>query len=232
MVGDSVAFSLAASMIPVQSQLGLEIRSKAVIACGVARGSGKVLLQTGDYATESADCHAWPTTWRAELDAFRPDLALLVVGWPGNTARELEGAYRKPCDPVFDTWYEGEVREALDVLRATGVAVAMTSVPYYRSDRAPAGTDDVTDCINRTYRRVLDAENAEAVASGTPERSVATVDLAHFVCPQGRTCRTAIDGVVLREDGLHYDGDPGIIVGTWVVAQGLAGTAGAALPSG
>ena len=227
LVGDSVAFSLAAGMIPVQSQLGLDIHSKAVIACGVARGTGRVKLPDGTVATEAKDCHAWPQRWADELRTFQPDLALLVIGWPGSTERDLDGVFRKPCDPVFDAWYEGEVREALDVLRSTGVPVAMTSVPYYRSAKAPPNNDANVDCLNEQYRSILDDENAEARTGNMPVRTLTTVDLAGYVCPQGRTCRTSVSDAnttALRPDGLHFDGPSGVIVGTWVVAQAMAGS--------
>ncbi len=227
LVGDSVAFSLAAGMIPVQSQLGLDIHSKAVIACGVARGTGRVKLPNGTVATEAKDCHAWPQRWVDEMRAFQPDLALLIIGWPGSTERDLDGVFRKPCDPIFDAWYEGEVREALDVLRSTGVPVAMTSVPYYRSAKAPANNDASVDCLNQQYRTILQDENAEALAANTPARRVTTVELGRYVCPQGRTCRTPIadnNPVLLRPDGLHFDGPSGVIVGAWVVAQAMAGS--------
>ncbi|MCX7620992.1 MAG: acyltransferase [Acidimicrobiales bacterium] len=213
-VGDSVGFTVAAGLVPVSDQLGIEVRSKAVIACGVARGSGRVRLPDGSVAVESKACHDWPTTWRAELDQFRPDVVLLIVGWPGSTDRDFDGEWRSPCQPVFDEWYEGEVREALAVLTSTGVAVAMTNAAYWRSPRAPSGNDAKVDCINRIYAEVADS---------TP--GVTLIDLMNYVCPERPVCLNEKDGIApLRDDGLHFNGPAGTLVGTWILRQALAAT--------
>ncbi len=222
-VGDSVAYSIAKEMIPVQAQLGLDISSKVAIGCGFARG-GRVRFPDGNIITEPDACQQWPTTWKQALEEHKPDLVVLMVGWPGSTARELQGEFRRPCDPVFDQWYESEVRLGLEVLRSTGVPLSMIDVPYYRSEKAPPGNDDNVDCLNAEYARIIADENAKATAAGQRARVVATIDLARYVCPEGRTCRTTVNGVTMRKDGLHYDGPAGVIVGTWAVAQGLAGT--------
>jgi peptidoglycan/LPS O-acetylase OafA/YrhL len=209
-VGDSVAFSLAAGLIPVEQTLGIDVTSQAVIACGVARGNGRVKLPDGSTATEVGECHDWAGRWGGELDAFDPDVALLVVGWAGNTQRDLEGVWRAPCDPVFDTWYESEVREALRVLTSRRTPVAMTTAPYYRSPKALPDNDAKIDCLNRIYRRVV-AETA----------GVTLIDLATHICPEATACRTEQDGVVLRPDGLHFDGPAGTLVGSWLVDRSL-----------
>jgi hypothetical protein len=211
-VGDSVGFTVAAGLIPYQDQLGIQVRSKAVIACGVARGSGRVRLPDGSIATESKACHDWPTTWRAELEQFQPDVVLLVVGWPGSTERDFDGEWRSPCQPAFDMWYEGEVREALAVLTSTGVPVAMTNAAYWRSPRAPKGSDEKVDCVNRIYDKVV------ASTSG-----VSLIDLMGYVCPEPPTCLDERDGVApLRDDGLHFNGPAGTLVGVWLVRQALS----------
>ena len=209
MVGDSVAFSLAAGIIPVEGTLGVDVTSKAVIACGVARGNGRVKLPDGSTATEAAECHDWNGRWGAEMDSFRPDLNLLVVGWAGNTQRDLDGTWRAPCDPVFDRWYEGEVRDALAVLTSRGTPVAMTTAPYYRGTKTVPDNDAKIDCLNTIYRRVI---------AETP--GVSLIDLATYVCPDGQ-CRTEQDGITLRPDGLHFDGPSGTLVGAWLLDRSL-----------
>lgn len=207
--GDSVAFTVAAGLVPYQETLGVEVKSEAVIACGVARGDGRFKTSEGQILTESAECHNWPTRWSDTIAAFRPDVALLVVGWPGHTTRLVEGEWRGPCDPAFDRFYEGEVREALRVLHAQGTKVAFTTVPYYRSPKAPEGTDAKTDCLNSMYRRLAG------------ETGTAIVELAEHVCPGG-TCRIEDEnGVQVRPDGLHFDGPSGTFVGAWVLDRAL-----------
>ncbi|MCB1249989.1 MAG: acyltransferase, partial [Acidimicrobiales bacterium] len=211
LVGDSVAFTLAAGLVPYQDQLGVQVDSQAVIACGVARGSGKVRLPDGTEAIESLECHDWPRRWPEANDAFDADVALLVVGWPASTERDLDGAWRHPCDPVFDTWYEGEVREAVAVLRALDLPVALSNAAYWRSERAPDYSDPGVDCLNTIYARVAaDTDGVELI------------DLLGYVCPEAPACRDEVDGIELRDDGLHFNGPSGTVVGMWAVRQALA----------
>lgn len=211
LVGDSVAFTLAAGLVPYQDQLGVQVDSQAVIACGVARGSGKVRLPDGTEAIESPECHDWPRRWPEANDAFDADVALLVVGWPASTERDLDGAWRHPCDPVFDTWYEGEVREAVAVLRALDLPVALSNAAYWRSERAPDYSDPGVDCLNTIYARVAaDTDGVELI------------DLLGYVCPEAPACLEEVDGIELRDDGLHFNGPSGTVVGMWAVRQALA----------
>ncbi|MEZ5141958.1 MAG: acyltransferase family protein [Acidimicrobiales bacterium] len=207
--GDSVAFSIAAGIVPVEQTLGVDVESKAIIACGVARGNGRVKLPDGTISTEIAECHDWEGRWGGAIDTFRPDLVLLVVGWAGNTQRDLDGVWRGPCDPVFDPWYANEVRDALRILTSRGTPVAMTTAPYYEGPKAVPDNDAKIDCLNRIYRT--------AVAE-TP--GVTLVDLAAYICPDGR-CRTEENGITLRPDGLHFDGPAGTLVGAWLLDRGL-----------
>jgi peptidoglycan/LPS O-acetylase OafA/YrhL len=210
LVGDSVAYTLAAGLVPVEQTLGIDVSSQAVIACGVARGNGRVRLPDGSTAVETAECHDWEGRWGGELDTFVPDVAVLVVGWAGNTQRDLDGVWRSACDPVFDTWYEGEVRDALEVLTSRGTPVVMATAPYYRSVKAPPDSDASVDCLNRVYRTVV---------ARTP--GVSLVDLGAHICPERAACRTEEDGIVLRPDGLHFDGPSGTLVGSWLVDRSL-----------
>ena len=206
--GDSVSFTLAAGVVPYQHQLGVDVRSEAVIACGIARGDGRMKLADGTILTENDYCHDWTTHWAGAITEFHPDVALLVIGWPGHTSRFVDGDWRQPCDPAFDRWYEGELRDALHVLHEQGTRGAMATAPYYRSPKAPEGTDAKTDCLNALYRRV-------AADTGT-----AVIELAPYVCPNGN-CRIEENGVPVRPDGLHFDGTSGTLVGAWLLDRAL-----------
>jgi peptidoglycan/LPS O-acetylase OafA/YrhL len=205
-VGDSVSFSLATGLMPYDSQLGVDIHSKAIIACGVMRGDPHIRYPNGDTLTELPACQQWPDQWSAEIDSFHPDAAVLVIGWPGQTGRQLDGEWRQPCDADFDQHYESDVHDALTLLHSKVPTVSITTAPYYRAtpDKAPPGTDDKTDCLNAIYRR-------QAAATG-----VNLIDLADYICPAGQ-CRTTDDGTVIRDDGLHFNGAAGALVGAWVL---------------
>jgi peptidoglycan/LPS O-acetylase OafA/YrhL len=219
-VGDSVSFSLAAGLIPYDAQLGVDIQSKAIIACGVMRGDPHIRYPNGDTLTELPACQTWPDDWNTEIASFHPDAAVLVLGWPGQTSRQLDGQWRQPCDADFDQHYETDVHDALALLHAKVGAVSIATAPYYRAtaDKAPPGTDDKTDCLNDIYRR-------QAAQTGTN-----LIDLAGYICPAGQ-CRTTDGGQVIRDDGLHFNGKPGTLVGAWVLDRVLAPIGGQSEPT-
>ena len=83
--------------------------------------------------------------------------------------------------------------QALGVLGSTGARVYMAAAPYFTADGAPAEAVDRVDCLNRTYREAARLTGAQIL------------DLEGWVCPGGQ-CRRDENGVVLREDGLHFSG--------------------------
>jgi hypothetical protein len=69
-----------------------------------------------------------------------------------------------------------------------------------------ADEDRPADCENRLRHEV-------ARSTG-----VQLVDLFGYICPGGK-CREKQDGVTLRPDGEHYEGEGGRIVASWLLDQ-------------
>jgi hypothetical protein len=136
---------------------------------------------------------------------------LVIIGWPGQTERYVDGAWRQPCDPVYDSWYTEEIHSALEIVGHGGARVFLTTAPYLRAPVTPEATDLRTDCLNAIYRRLADPTPASSVP-------VALIDLAGYICPEGN-CRTEDNGTVLRPDGLHYEGASAIWTAEWVLGK-------------
>jgi hypothetical protein len=66
---------------------------------------------------------------------------------------------------------------------------------------------DKNDCVNNIERQV---------AAESPHTTL--VDLATHMCPT-HECVAEQDGVVLREDGLHYRGAAATIIAGWILDQ-------------
>ena len=66
--------------------------------------------------SSEAPCLRTQAEWRSTVASFDPDVVLAVLGWPGDTERYVDGRWRRPCDPVYDRWYAGEVAAGLHVL--------------------------------------------------------------------------------------------------------------------
>jgi hypothetical protein len=75
-------------------------------------------------------------------------------------------------------------------------------------DRVKPGMPERVACTNQVLRDIADA---------TP--GVHVIDLASYICPPGQECKTEIDGVDLREDGLHFKGPGARAVNNWLIPQ-------------
>jgi peptidoglycan/LPS O-acetylase OafA/YrhL len=204
-VGDSVGDSITRSIVPEEARFGVDLESMAVPGCSFVRTNPAIHYLDGAVGDETA-CLERQRAWVARIDEWHPDVIISIYGWAGNTERQVDGEWRRPCDTGFDQWYAGEVAAALDALQHDGAAVFLTSVPYMRSAKAPADSDRSTDCLNQIYR------------SEAATRHVGVVDLAEYVCPHG-ACRDEQGGITLRPDGLHFEGVSGLWAGDWVLQQ-------------
>lgn len=216
-VGDSVGFSVAAAVLqqsPNGTALGItELKSKAIIACTLARWATKARSVDGTVS-DIPVCTTWPQLWLPEL-ASKPDTSLLIIGNPG--AQELltpDGQWTRPCDPGYSDRYREDLREGMTMLKASSGRVAVTTAGYWRPPpaRAIPGVDyksfDVhTDCLNRLIREVAG------------ELEVPVLDMASWICPTPDTCRITDGAVTLRPDGIHYDGPGGPIAMQWLLSQ-------------
>lgn len=209
--GDSVALTIAGGIERTAGELGVSVVNRGALGCGVAPGDGQVRLGDGRIVREGEWCREGPERWARDVRAVRPAAALLILGAWDAADRRVDGRWVNPCSAGFARRYEERVTTAVRVLGATGAPVAVALVPYLRSPVITADlreADRRIDCMNAVFRRV---------AGSLP--GVTTVDLAGLVCPSGRSCRDRLDGVVLRPDGVHYDGPGGPVVARWLVPR-------------
>lgn len=208
-VGDSGAAFLGDGLVRAAPDHDVEVRNAGTIACGLlASEGGRLRLDDGRIVDDPEWCLDWPERWRAELDAFEPDTALLVIGWPGLGDREIDGEWRHPCDPVFDAHHAARVRAALDVLGSSGARVVIAASPYLTLPVAQSDHVERVDCLNATYR-------AEASAAGAD-----VLELGEWLCAGERArCRLEEDGVTLRPDGVHFRDEGAVIAAEWTLRQ-------------
>ena len=202
--GDSVAYFLAQEFVARQDTYGVVAASAAIPGCRFT--PGRVRLPGGKIVEDGQ----WPmcdALWAEAVDRVRPDEVFLTVADPGAVDREVDRRWTNPCDPAFDAYLQGKLRDAVATLSATGARVVIgTSVralPSYANGVIPAHLD----CFNRSIRAVADADPR-----------VRVVDVDGFVCPDG-TCTESADGHTLRLDGLHFVGPAADYVDDWLVPQ-------------
>jgi peptidoglycan/LPS O-acetylase OafA/YrhL len=192
-VGDSGAWYLGQGL---EREAGdALVRNAGAISCGLLSAGGRMRLDGGGYVEDADWCKDWPDRWRMEVAALDPDVVLLVIAWPGLGDREVDGAWRHPCDPVFDAHYTELVREAVDLLGDTGARVVVADSPYVELPVQQADNRERIDCLNAIYRRAG----------------------AHAVLPLHDWA--AGDGAGLRFDGVHFRDDAADIAADWILPQ-------------
>jgi peptidoglycan/LPS O-acetylase OafA/YrhL len=202
--GDSVSYFLAQEFVAHQADYGVVAANVALPGCRFT--PGRVRLPGGKIIEDGQ----WPlcdTLWAEAIDRVRPDEVFLMVADPGAVDREVDRRWTDPCDARFDAYLRGKLRDAVDILGATGARIVLgTSVralPTYANGSNAAHLD----CFNRSIN---------AVAAADPR--VRVVDLDGFVCPGG-TCTEQADGHTLRLDGLHFVGPAADYVDAWLIPQ-------------
>lgn len=140
------------------------------------------------------------------------------VSPPPVTGRSSpEGQLRRRWTDIFDAefaaYLTGQVDQSLAVAGSSGAAVAVLTAPYYRGAERPDGghwpeNDPLrVDRFNDIVREV---------AARHPE--VLLVDLGRRTNPSGRFTAT-IDGIRMRQDGVHYTVQACGWFAPWLVPQ-------------
>ena len=205
-VGDSGAYFLGKGMTTVGNERGVAVYSRGIIGCSIGRVQGAVSTDDGRLVTQPAECASVMDRWRFFLGLTRPDLVVLTLAWPGGDRTEVEGQWRRDCDPEHDAHLEQVLVDELEVLKSTGARTAATTIPYRISPYDPTAGRDATDCRN----------NALKAASAATDTRV--VDLAEWACPGGE-CDVDRHGVSLRPDLVHFAGPGAEVAGGWLLDQ-------------
>jgi peptidoglycan/LPS O-acetylase OafA/YrhL len=198
--GDSVALRLVPAFQSLSGPLAFHATDRTEIGCGLERGATAHRLADGSNAPPSVDCSR---AWSNEVARDRPDLAFVSLAGQVVGDWQINGQWLHPCQPAYDQWYEHQVVDALSILTRGGARVAL-GLP------APAFGADFfarVECIRTAERQ------AATAVPGTY-----TVDFKDLICPQNH-CINEIDGITLREDGMHYIGPAADIVVRWLVPR-------------
>jgi peptidoglycan/LPS O-acetylase OafA/YrhL/lysophospholipase L1-like esterase len=213
-VGDSVPAVLAREGIrPLRDELGVSVVSRAVPGCILLRDRGEVKGTEGNVRDDVTPCNQ---DWRAEVQELQPDIALVMFGQFANDQIDLDGAFRRPCDPEYQAAEREALTEGIDDLTSSGARVVLVTAPW-------SSVDWVTDsgevlagrmtCLNDIYRSMADERD-----------DVDVVDLASYICPSPTQCQSKIDGIDLREDTVHFRDEGAEKIARWLVPQVISGS--------
>ncbi len=216
LVGDSVAASLGLGLerAAAASNGTLVAWNQATLGCGMLR-QGEVDIGTEPVVQEDI-CNDWNQRWVVPITQFQPNVVVLLTGAWDLLDRKIDGRYYSPGTIEFDRYFLSELDLATQLLGAQGARVVVLSTPFFSRPELVGQTGRAwpeyepwrVDRINGLYR---DFETAH------PDR-LTLIDLNSFVSPGGKYAEY-IDGVQVRDDGVHFAPGGADMVTAWLVPQ-------------
>ncbi len=219
LLGDSVGYTLGASLAPFDRSYGVDIVNEAILGCGVAIGKEmidrNVLWMDGSNGGPCSThpsrmacpgygrklpCQAWPAAWQQWVEELRPNVVVLAAGrWEVVNRTGPHGHWTDILQPTFAAYVKQQLELAVKVGTSTGAKMVLETAPCFDSGEQPNGAPWPQDAPSRvaTYNRLVREVAAEHTGS------VVVQDLFAMVCPGGKFTRT-VDGAVVRHpDGIH-----------------------------
>ena len=207
-VGDSVAWFVARSLDKHAARDGVVVGQRAAPSCAFYNGETTESRFEGKISKEDPKCEPWREGLRNDAESFRPDATLLLFGGAVFGQRQVDGAWHGFCDAEYKAAYRRTIDRSLDALTSTGAPVFLVLAPRQLFPFLPEEAAAFNDCLNQG---LVDAAQARPSLARL-------VHLDEWVCPPGQPCREEIDGVKLREDGIHFDEGGGAeIVSPWLL---------------
>jgi hypothetical protein len=217
LVGDSVSHDLGDGMGRQRAQFQVDIGNSAMFKCTLGRQYGD-WRRIQDPATgawvldkENPVCRDWETKWAQDVAAFKPDAVFFLFGGPAQGTLNLGGDnWVTPCSDEYRAYQRQEVEVAIQVLTARGAVLYLSPSPHPRFISLLPDIDIRTDCVNQIYR------DAAAAHPGV----VRILPLDKWTCPlPGGECIEYIDGVNMRQDGIHFEGAGADIAARYVLPR-------------
>ena len=213
-VGDSVAGHARARLREperVHRADGVEPRSASGAACSTTGRS----TRAASSRRSSAACN-WREEWPGELQLFKPDVVMLLVGAWDILDREVDGHLVKFGSVEYDTSFLHQLDDATTLLASTGAKVVVLTTPFFSRPELVGQTGREwpeydpwrVDRINSLYRDFL---------ANHPGR-YRMIDLNKFVSPQGKFT-DELNGQVIRGDGVHFTEAGSTMVVDWLTPQ-------------
>lgn len=210
LVGDSLAYDLSGGFEAVGAERGLTTSEASFVGCG--DGGADRDDDLFNDAAFVARCEAWLADLPTLVEQAQPDVVVLLRASARRTIPGSDVVHDR-CEPEWLDWYRDEMADEVRSLAAEGSAVAVATRPYNRfGDVVDDQNDREVDCMNAVLREVADADP-----------SAVLLPINEWVCPTKDACRAEQDGVVLREDGLHFRGEGAELAAGWMFDE-LYGT--------
>lgn len=197
-VGDSVGFAIGYAF-PKATYPGVSVVGDVIFGCGTA---GQHLVIAGKVQPDESkgQCKDVFGRWRSDVATYKPQVVLWSLGGWEVFDHRVGGRTLTATSAGYARYLRSRLEQGLAQL-GSSVQVVIPNVPcYHQPSYAPNGVDMAPD---RNDPRRAAAVNRVLVGFAAAHRNVHVVDVASKVCPGGRFTER-IDGVQIRQDGVHY----------------------------
>ena len=208
LVGDSVAFTMGLGLERVASAWDLSVWNNAKLGCGLLRADA--VRAGGEWIEQDGSCHDWPARWRSYVDAFQPDVAVVLIGAWDLADREVGGRVLEFGTPEGQAFALAELDQAADVLSSGGARVVLLTTPHFEQRDLGLNVSNPRfdlsriDGLNRLYQELLQRR----------PQDVLVLDLGALVRAAGA------DGEIeMQNDGVHFTPEGADVVARWLAPQ-------------
>ncbi len=236
LVGDSEASFLGFGLAPDAPTYDVSYQGDGVFGCGLLTYEtlfhGTVV--NGNFGARGGHipvpCDTQLVRWKADVDAFHPDVVLLADGEYEVRDQRIGDAWQNIDGATVDQDEIRALTKATSVLGSAGATVVLLTAPYYQQPEQADGQpwpEDAPSRVNR-YNSLL-----RKVAAASHGR-VVVADMGARLDPGGQFTAT-IDGTVVRfSDGIHVTPAGAKLVSPWLLTKanelGTANRAAGAAP--
>ncbi len=194
LLGDSQAFGLR--NLYGNRVDGLAVSGSTQLGCGTLLPERET---DGQTVPNLPACAQWEPRWTQEVARENPDLVVLMLGLGELYDRRVDGTVLRFGTPEYRQWLYAEMdrRRELVSPNARHFAVATVLCMGISAD----ASNQTTRIANDPDRLRWLNESIRSYASERPDVDV--IDLFGTVCADGYT--NEVDGVTLRDDGIHLN---------------------------
>jgi len=229
-LGESVAMLLDPGLSDVAGQSNIVVWNRAAVGCGFLDleiwhdGQGNLSKDVAKQCTE------WHKAWQQDVNDFEPDVVLMAFGvWDSEDIQTSNGKLLAGT-PEWNAYVHDGLEMRFATLTSQGAKLMLATFPYV-SPGLWSLTSNGQQTIDDSARRMDDLNAVYRGFAAEHPGQVFLVDLNGFADPEGKYTDLYIDGVRMREDGVHFTTQGSYVVARWLVPQ-IVAAADATGPTG